>query len=81
MSVDNAGEEVSDETGSEEASGDEEETSSDSNTPEDDDEPILKYKRFAKGAIHSIHQNTKNFITCIAVHEKVGIMLCISSVL
>ena len=72
-------EDCSDGSGSDENSGEEEETSTDSNPPEDDDEPILNYKRFAKETIHSIHQETKNVITCIAVHEKVCYVCCDAS--
>ena len=58
------------ESGEEEESS--EDASTDSNPPEDDDEPLLNYKRFAKETIHSIHQETRNVISCIAIHEKVG---------
>ena len=64
-------EDCSDGSGSDENSGEEEETSTDSNP--------LNYKRFAKETIHSIHQETKFFITCIAVHEKVCYVCCDTS--
>ena len=42
---------------------------------EKEDEPVLKYKRFAKDVVSSISESPsggKNIICCIAVHPKVG---------
>lgn len=48
---------------------------SDSNSAsEEDDEPVLKYKRFAKEVVASTCEGpdgTRNIISCIAVHPKV----------
>ena len=45
---------------------------------EEDDEPVLKYRRFAKEVVDSLSQGnvqdtqTKNVIVCMAIHTKVG---------
>lgn len=61
-------EEETDESGSEEEGDDE----------EDEDEPVLKYKRFAKEVVNALHQSqdgeSKNVIQCMAVHPKVCIV-------
>ena len=55
----------------EEYSEEEEEGSS----SEDEEEPLLKYKRFAREVVNSLSQGsngeTKNVIVCMAVHPKV----------
>ena len=64
------GESGSGESDSETGSGSEEDT--------DEEEPVLKYKRFAKEVVSSIHDGTgmgsgeRNIICCIAVHPKVS---------
>lgn len=65
-------EEGSSETGSESYSGSEEEgeTGESEEDDEEEDEPVLKYRRFAKEVVGSI--GTQEHIRCIAVHAKVG---------
>ena len=61
------------ESGSESASG----TSSSGEGSEEEEEPVLKYKRFAKEVVSSISEGVdggRNIICCIAVHPKVGCM-------
>ena len=46
----------------------------------EEEEPVLKYKRFAKEVVSSINEGSdgeKNIICCIAVHPKV-LKLCTS---
>ena len=55
---------------------DDDEFESDSDDQEkEEDEPVLKYKRFAKEVVNALHQDqegeTKNVIQCMAVHRKV----------
>ena len=57
--------------------------SNDEETSSEDDyaeEPLLKYKRFAKDVVNSLSQGehglTKNVIMCMAVHSKVSMILC-----
>ncbi len=73
---------------SEESSYDEESVSGDSSSEtgteseeksdSDEEEPVLKYRRFAKEVVTSIQDGTgsgsgeRNIICCIAVHPKVG---------
>ncbi|XP_064401865.1 vacuolar protein sorting-associated protein 41 homolog [Halichondria panicea] len=75
---------LEEEEGSEESSYEEEsgsgesdsETGSGSEEDTDEEEPVLKYKRFAKEVVSSIHDGTgmgsgeRNIICCIAVHPK-----------
>ena len=68
---------ASDENSYEEGSGSgssEEESGSETDS-EGEEEPVLKYKRFARDVVNSIHDGgsgDKNIICCIAVHPKVG---------
>lgn len=80
MEQESTGEESSYEgSGSEEGETDESgsgsETGSTSEDESDDEEPVLKYKRFAKDVVNAIHDGKdsgeKNIICCIAVHPKV----------
>lgn len=53
---------------------DDESVSSDESYSDDDEEPILKYKRFAKEVVQSTCDGTegsRDVINCIAVHPKV----------
>ena len=59
------------------SSGGEEESSpeSDEESEEEPEEPVLKYKRFAKDVVFGISEGPeghKNIICCIAVHPKVN---------
>ena len=67
-------EESEDEEGS--SVSNDEETSSEDESPE---EPLLKYKRFAKEVVNSLSQGedgvTKNVIMCMAVHSKVSMII------
>ena len=58
------------ESGSESASG----TSSSGEGSEEEEEPVLKYKRFAKELVNSISGTggDRNIVCCIAVHPKVS---------
>ena len=67
---------ASDENSCEEGSGSgssEEESGSETDS-EGEEEPVLKYRRFARDVVSSIHDGggDKNIICCIAVHPKVG---------
>ena len=56
------------------SSGGEESTSgSDGESEEELEEPVLKYKRFAKNVVFGISEDQKNIICCIAVHPKVNV--------
>lgn len=52
---------------------------------EEEDKPVLKYRRFAKEVVNTLHQaqdrETMNVIQCMAVHRKVTnkMLLCASS--
>ena len=67
------------------SSGGEESTSgSDEESEEELEEPVLKYKRFAKDVVFGISEGPggqKNIICCIAVHPKVNIRWSTSLVL
>lgn len=58
------------ESGSESGSG----SSSSGEGSEEEEEPVLKYRRFAKELVNSISGtgSDRNIICCIAVHPKVG---------
>ena len=64
-----------DEEYDDEEEDDESEEESYSGTDEDEsDEPLLKYKRFAKEVVNDLNSTqgeTKNVIECMAVHSKV----------
>lgn len=73
-------EEESDEEGSsytdeEESDGSESEEEDEDEEEGEEDEPVLKYKRFAKEVVNALHQSQdgegKNVIQCMAVHPKV----------
>ena len=67
-----ASEESSYEEGS--GSGSSEDGSGSETDSDGEEEPVLKYKRFAKDVVNSIHDGgsgEKNIICCIAVHPKV----------
>ena len=72
ISYDNLGKESSEYSEEEEEYSEEEEESSSS---DDEDEPLLRYKRFAREVVNSLSQGsdgeTKNVIVCMAVHPKV----------
>ena len=77
------GEEDSSYTDDEEDGDDDEyESDSEAGDEEEEDEPVLKYKRFAKEVVNALHQGqegeTKNVIQCMAVHRKVTskMLLC-----
>ena len=58
-----------------ESSGEDGEESSEGEE-EDEDEPVLKYRRFAKEVVTSINEGRSDlqvFICAIAVHSKVGV--------
>ena len=75
----------SEESGSGSGSSEEGEESGGEEEEEDEDEPVLKYKRFAKEVVSSINDprasNMPVHICCIAVHPKVrkyGVMVAAS---
>ena len=63
------------ESGSGSSGSSEEESGSDEDEAEDGDEPVLKYKRFAKDVVSTITESRVDVlvqICCIAVHAKVS---------
>ena len=57
-------------------------TDEEDGSEEEEDEPVLKYRRFAKEVVDSLSQGsshdsqTKNVIVCMAIHTKVSPKKC-----